>query len=135
MIEAPIFLAFDCGIAPAGVRKSIIQLLSIITRGCDKKCLFWNVAKVLGVRYIGWNVAKVLLMLGSGCCGALDTLECSWSDFDARIAWYVGVRGGGWDVPKVLGVLGVVVGIRGEDCGRWSFLECLVENKPMAHFL
>ena len=35
----------------------------------------------------------------------------------------MGVRGGvtknGWDVPKVLGVLGVVVGIRGEDCGTW----------------
>ena len=45
---------WDC--ARAGVRKSIKQSLSIITQECDKKCLFWDVLKVLVMRGRGgWN--------------------------------------------------------------------------------
>ena len=51
---------WDC--ARAGVRKSIKQSLSIITQECDKKCLFWD-------------VLKVLVMLGRGAWSMWRWLE------------------------------------------------------------
>ena len=62
------------GLRPQAPERAI-QPLFIITRGCDKKCLFWDVLGVLVE--ISWNVPGVLLMLWRGAWSSVDILECT----------------------------------------------------------
>ena len=61
-------MAFVVGLRPQASERD--KTITFYYRGCDKKCLFWD---VLGV----------LLMLGRGTCGTRRWLECFWRACDS----------------------------------------------------